>query len=292
MASISIIGRTYDLPSNPGGQLDRSAKGYTFIPTAARKLYTIGENKIEYEFHAPPTQFELEGFGSEINELKRPYSLPIADVYGGKLRRLSFEFALIRRVVAPVPKDLEEKSVKTYFDGMTNSIEDQISRLTLIADLGIPVGFENMSSQIQLNSWMIDDMKFSITRDDSTGNAVAGTCSISCIEHRQARQRFILLPRIAYGVPSAATKKDGKNKNSNNINDMDAQARDLLLNKVRTYITAGKKIPYPLTKEILLTWVNAKYKTGSWAAYQIPDSLLKELNAISKAGQPSAGVGK
>jgi len=96
---ISITGREYNIDSNnPSPILDNSSKQWTFQATQDRVMYTISGTKLSYTFQAPPTQFQLEGFGADISELKRPYSIPIPDINGGKLRRLSFEFALVKKV--------------------------------------------------------------------------------------------------------------------------------------------------------------------------------------------------
>lgn len=235
---ISITGRKYNIDSNnPSPVLDNAAKQWIYIPTQDRVMYTIAEPSLSYVFQAPPTQFQLEGFGAELNEIQRPYAIPIADITGGKLRRLSFEFAVVKRVQASTniarrpanfplrettPEYIEQNRNNpnfnqpiinrstanfSYYDGFSNSIEDQIFRLRTISDLGVPVAFENMSNSIQENAWYVDNMTFNITRDDATGNAVAASCSISCIEYKELRQRFILLPRFRYGVPSASSKK-------------------------------------------------------------------------------------
>lgn len=102
MPQISLTGRRYYVdPANPSPALDRSPVKYTYKSESPRLMYTIGNPRIGFSFQAPPTNFEMQGFGAEINEIKRPYSLPIADIYGGKLRRVSFEFAIIRKVEVP-----------------------------------------------------------------------------------------------------------------------------------------------------------------------------------------------
>lgn len=298
---ISITGRSYSIDSNnPSPILDNSSKQWTFEPTKDRVMYTISGTKLSYTFQAPPTQFQLEGFGADISELKRPYSIPIPDVNGGKLRRLSFEFAVVKKVVsattisrrpsrfdlgATTPEYLEANrnnpllrqpevtstnSNFSYFDGFSNPIEDQLLRLQTIADLGIPVAFENMSPSIQLNSWYIDDMKFTLTRDDATGKAVAGTCSISCIEYKNLRQRFILLPRFRYGVPDKINKTNrGSGGTSGNRASLEV-LRGLLQQKIRANLANG--IPgYPYSAETL------RKQIGTPSYIDIPDWLIREL---------------
>jgi len=299
---ISITGREYNIDSNnPSPILDNSSKQWTFQATQDRVMYTISGTKLSYTFQAPPTQFQLEGFGADISELKRPYSIPIPDINGGKLRRLSFEFALVKKVTAsttivrrPTRFNLRETTDEylsdtranptlrqpeftttnsnfSYYDGFSNPIEDQILRLQTIADLGIPVAFENMSPSIQLNSWYIDDMKFTLTRDDATGKAVAGTCSISCIEYKNLRQRFILLPRFRYGVPDKLNKTDRRTGGGGSGGRASLEVlRGLLQQKIRANLANG--IPgYPYSVATL------RRQLGTPSYIDIPDWLIKEL---------------
>jgi hypothetical protein len=275
MTKISITGRSYYVdPANPSPPLSTNPGGFVYRPTSPRLMYTIASPRIEFAFQAPPTQFEMEGFGAEINEIKRPYSLPIADIYGGKLRRLSFEFALIRKVA--VPPNQSGKSF-SYYDGMTNSIEDQLERLQLVVDTGLPVGFENMSPHIQAYSWLVDDMKWSLTRDDATGNAVAGTCSMSFIEFRPARQRFILMPRFAYGVPASSVKKGAKDKTGGNgVTAGEQYIKAAFQKKVQNAIGAGK-IRYPFNKNDLQKLLDAAAKDLNKPYFTIPDDWINQL---------------
>lgn len=301
---ISIIGRQFNINSNnPSPILDNSSKQWTFQPTKDRVMYTIAQTRLSYVFQVPPMQFQLEGFGADISELRRPYSIPIPDINGGKLRRMSFEFAIVKKVTAstalerrPANFALRETTQEfldanrnnpllqqpvvnpatgnfTYYDGFSNPIEDQILRLRTIADLGIPVAFENMSPSIQQNSWYIDDMKFTLTRDDATGNAVAGTCSISCIEYKQLRQRFILLPRFRYGVPDLGAKRTstggpgGRGPGSTANLYWLRDALRMKIDQLKENGIAG----YPYSKETL----RKELDTPSFV--DIPDWLLKEL---------------
>lgn len=291
MTQISIIGRNYYIdPNNPNPGLSRNPGGYTYSPTAPRLMYTITQPNIKFEFQAPPTQFEMEGFGAEINEIKRPYSLPIADIYGGKLRRLSFEFAIIRNIkvpaiasIPPSPGNAGRRGQAewTYYDGMTNSVEDQLERLQLIADTGVPVGFENMSPQIQAYSWLIDDMKWTLTRDSQTGNAVAATCTMSFIEYRAARQRFILMPRFAYGVPASGVKAGATNTGTAGQNAAQAWLKPIFLNKVQNAFSLGK-INYPFSRASLQKLLDKAATAENKTTFNIPEAWITELKTTYK----------
>lgn len=298
MTQISITGRHYYIdPSNPNPGLSRNPGKYTYNPTAPRLMYTITQPNIQFEFQAPPTQFEMEGFGAEINEIKRPYSLPIADIYGGKLRRLSFEFAIIRSVKVPaiaptsaIPAKFDSDGFMisppvpakkgqlawNYYDGMTNSVEDQLERLQLIVDTGIPVGFENMSPQIQSYAWLADDMKWTLTRDSEIGNTVAGTCTMSFIEYRAARQRFILMPRFAYGVPASGVKAGAKNTSTAGQNAAQAWLKPVFLKKLQNSISLGK-INYPFSRASLQKLLDAAATAENKTTFNIPEAWITEL---------------
>lgn len=282
MTQISIIGRNYYIdPSNPSPKLSRNAGGYTYIPTVPRVMYTIAQPNIEYEFSVPPTQFEMEGFGAEINEIKRPYSLPIADIYGGKLRRLSFEFAVLRFVRVDNNTGGPNYPTWSYYDGMTNSVEDQIERIQLIADTGIPVGFENFSGQIMAYSWLIDDMKWTFNRDSGVGNTVAATCTMSLIEYRPARQRFILMPRFAYGVPSAGVKAGAKNVTGAEKNAAQLFLKPLFEKKVFNRVSLGQ-ITYPFTRDALQALLNSTAAAANKGSFVIPEAWITEIKTKYK----------
>lgn len=318
MTRIAITGRYYYAEArNPSPALTTNPRGFVYSPTSPRKMYTIAQPRIEYSFQAPPSQFELEGFGPEINEIKRPYSLPIADIYGGKLRRLSFEFAVIQKISAsttttrrpdrfalsqttqefleanpnaPRPLFTDAVTSFSYYDGMTNSIETQLERLQLIVDTGIPVGFENMSPHIQAYSWFVDDMKWSITRDDASGNAVAATCSMSFIEFRPTRQRFILMPRMAYGVPAASVKKGAKDKSGGNSTlSTEKYLNDVFRIKVRDAIKAGT-IRYPFDKTSLQQLLDASTKADNQPYFTIPEEWIKELRDTHERSRGRRGT--
>lgn len=299
MPKISLTGRYYYIdPKNPSPALDRTpVKYYIYKAESPRLMYTIGKPKIGFSFQAPPTSFEMQGFGAEINEIKRPYSLPIADVYGGKLRRLSFEFAIIRKVKVPatpaqpaVPAVYDNNGRMTslpvpakkaqeewfYYDGMAASVEDQLERLQFIVDTGIPVGFENISPHVEGYSWLIDDMKWTFNRDDSTGLTVAATCSMSFIEYRPARQRFILMPRFGYGVPAAAVKATAKNQTGGSkVTAAPNYLRTAFLMKVATEIASGR-INYPLSRAALQKLLDIE--AGGTNIFTIPQEWIDELN--------------
>ena len=298
MPQISLTGRYYYVdPANPSPTLNQKPEKYIYKKHSPRVMYTIGNPSIRFVFQASPSNYEMEGFGAEINEIRRPYSLPIADIYGGKLRRVSFEFAILRKVeVPPIPaqpaipakyddtgrmislpvpaRKAQEKW--EYYDGMTASAEDQLERLQFIADTGIPVGFENLSSHIEGYSWLIDDMKWTLTRDDSLGLTVAATCNMSFIEYRPARQRFILMPRFAYGVPAAGVKATAKNlTGGNKATAAPAYLKGAFLRKVATSIASGK-INYPLTRAALQTLLDTE--AGGTNIFTIPQEWITELN--------------
>jgi hypothetical protein len=241
-------------------------------------MYTITQPNIEFEFQAPPTQFEMEGFGAEINEIKRPYSLPIADIYGGKLRRLSFEFAIIRQVKVPATTTAKTWS---YYDGMTNSVEDQLERLQFISDTGIPVGFENMSPQIQAYAWVIDDMKWTLTRQTHPGTTVAATCTMSFIEYRSARQRFILMPRFAYGVPASKSKAGAKDVTGAELNARQAWLKPIFEIKVANRVSLGQ-ITYPFTRKALQDLLNSTATVNNKGSFVIPQEWITELTTKYK----------
>lgn len=150
--------------------------GIAVYPT----MYMMAPPGYEYVFTFFSPSFTVEGFGAELSEIPRPYNAPIVDIKGGKSRRVSFEFIVVR-------------------DNFLLSVEDKIKRLQLIADMGMPVGFDNLNAIMDENYWYIDNITFTYRRQNGSGATVTSVCNISLIEYKPLRQKFILLPKFRYG---------------------------------------------------------------------------------------------
>jgi len=166
-----------------------------------RTMYMMAPPGYEYVFAIAPVSFTVEGFGAELSELPRPYNQPIVDVKGGKSRRVSFEFLILKRGTG---------INWGYINNFYASIESEIKQLQLIADMGMPVGFDNVNAIMRENYWYIDNISFTYTRDNGTGETVSASCNISLIEYKPLRQKFILLPKFRYGkFPTTSKPKTG-----------------------------------------------------------------------------------
>jgi hypothetical protein len=160
-------------------------------------------------FPVAPGSFTVEGFGAELSEIPRPYNTPIVDIKAGKSRRVSFEFLVVSRSAA---------DNFNYINNFYASIEYQIKQLQLIADMGMPVGFDNVNAIMRENYWYIDNLTFTYTRDNRTGETVSAQCNISLIEYKPLRQKFILLPKFRYGK-FPTTKKPKVDNDKKGVND-------------------------------------------------------------------------
>jgi len=180
-----------------------------------RVMYIIAPPGYEYRMSFSPSSFNVEGFGAELSEIPRPYNIPLVDIKGGKNRRVSFEFVVAR-----------------HLDGFYSSVEEEIKQIQLIADMGMPIGFDNINAILRENYWFIDNISFNYTRDNVSGETVAAQCNISLIEYTPLRSSFILLPRFRYGKFPARRKKEDKN-NRGGVNDPDYWRRKMAENKVQ-----------------------------------------------------------
>jgi hypothetical protein len=169
-----------------------------------RTMYMMAPPGYEYVFSVAPGSFTVEGFGAELSELPRPYNIPIVDIKGGKSRRVSFEFLIVKRATG---------TNWEYINNFYASIESEIKQLQLITDMGMPVGFDNVNAIMRENYWYIDNLTFTYTRDNRTGETVSAQCNMSLIEYKPLRQKFILLPKFRYGkFPTTKKPKVDKNK--------------------------------------------------------------------------------
>lgn len=181
-----------------------------------RVMYMMAPPGYEYVFSVAPGSFTVEGFGAELSEIPRPYNQPLVDIKGGKSRRVSFEFLIVKRAVA-LSEGGDGRAV-FFIDNFYASVEAEIKQLQLIADMGMPVGFDNVNAIMRENYWYIDNLTFTYTRDNRTGETVSATCNISLIEYKPLRQKFILLPKFRYGK-FPTTKKPKTDKNTGGVND-------------------------------------------------------------------------
>ena len=165
-----------------------------------RVMYMMSFPNYEYTFYFTPASFTVEGFGAELSEIPRPYNIPIVDIKGGKSKRVSFEFLITG-------------------DNFYFSIEDEIKQIQLIADMGMPVGFDNVSAIMRENYWYIDNVSFTYARENRTGKTVTATCNVSLIEYKPLRQKFILLPKFRYGKFSITKKPAITTGNTKGVND-------------------------------------------------------------------------
>jgi len=143
-----------------------------------------GANK-SFQFPFRPLPIQHEGYGPEMNEVERPYDIPIMDVKSGKLRRFSFD--------APLT---------ILSDGISKPIDSDFKLLQEMADDAIPVRFIDMPPSISSTNWYIEDLTFNQERMKINGPSTRISASLSFVEFAPLSTKFVFLRPISYGVPT------------------------------------------------------------------------------------------
>ena len=173
-------------------------------------MQQITDPFLRYDFDFPPVTVTHEGYGIGINEIERPYSIPIIDVTGGKSLRCSFEF-----------------TIAIQNDGFTNPIDNKIRLLQDIGNSGVPVEFYNVHESLSIPKWYIDSISFTHARLNTLGQTTAASCSVSLIEFVPKQKTMILLPRFSYGKFNPTKKKTTTDSNQKEIDDIKAAIASL-----------------------------------------------------------------
>jgi hypothetical protein len=176
-----------------------------FMPKV-RAMRQVTSPFLKYEFIFPPTTFTHEGYGITLNEINRPYSVPVIDTTGGKALRCSFEFVIASRL-----------------DGFFIPIDSEIKLLQEFANYGIPVDFDNVHESLSTPHWYIDNISFSHTRINTDGQTTAAQCTLSLVEFKPRSNKMILLPRFKYGKFKPEQKKKPTDDKTGNKDDTAAQ---------------------------------------------------------------------
>jgi len=148
-----------------------------------------GANK-SFQFPFRPLPIQHEGYGPEMNEVERPYDIPIMDVKSGKLRRFSFD--------APLT---------ILSDGISKPIDSDFKLLQEMADDAIPVRFIEMPPSISSTNWYIEDLTFNQERMKINGPTTRMSASLSFVEFTPLSSKFVFLQPISYGVPNDKVAK-------------------------------------------------------------------------------------
>jgi hypothetical protein len=282
--AITIIGRQWNadsekLKTQVGRPIDGNGKrteGDFLAKPAERSMQQKLDPGLNFYFAAPPASFTHEGYGAEFNEIKRPYNVPLVDVLGAKARRASFEFPLIQPVKSSVaqinyPGDIDPQgydqfgnprsgrdsiyrsrpqpaisSIVTY-DNFWFDVEDQISRLTSMADMAIPIGFTNFHDALTSSYWYIDSITFTHSRANIQGKTVSASCNISLLEFIPSNKKFILLPRIAYKKYTVTGKKRKEDAKAA-VSDPDYWLSDILAAEEKEAALARSRVTSNVTK--------------------------------------------
>lgn len=180
-----------------------SARNISIRKRETRVMQQITDPFLRYDFDFPPVTVTHEGYGIGINEIERPYSIPIIDVTGGKSLRCSFEF-----------------TIAIQNDGFTNPIDNKIRLLQDIGNSGVPVEFYNVHESLSIPKWYIDSISFTHARLNTLGQTTAASCSVSLIEFVPKQKTMILLPRFSYGKFNPTKKKTTTDSNQKEIDDI------------------------------------------------------------------------
>jgi hypothetical protein len=159
---------------------------------ATRRMIQKTNSATFYEFTFPPTQIAYEGMGVEIQEIPRPLQKPLIDVRGGKNYKAVFEFL-----------------VAGQFDGLNESIEQQLVTLQSFANSGEPVYFENFDTFLTNGFWYIAEFSIKTSRVNTKGEIVAAQCSIGLLEYQSTDTKFAKFPKLDYSSMSNRKKGGG-----------------------------------------------------------------------------------
>lgn len=187
-----------------------SARNIVSSKRETRVMQQITDPFLRYDFDFPPVTITHEGYGIGINEIERPYSVPIVDVTGGKSLRCSFEFTIARQN-----------------DGFTNPIDNKIKLLQDIGNSGVPVEFYNVHESLSIPKWYIDSISFTHARLNTLGQTTAASCSISLIEFVPKQKTMILLPRFSYGKFNPKKKTDPPPTDPKEIDEVEVALKEL-----------------------------------------------------------------
>lgn len=145
---------------------------------------TDGQSPKIFTFPFRPLPIQHEGYGPGFNEIERPYDVPILDIKGGRLRKFNFD--------APL---------SVQYDSINTAIDKQVDRLQEMADDGIPVRFESMSTQVLNSNWYIESLSIEHERSAVAGSVLRAMARISFVEYKPFKPKFIYLAPFSYGVP-------------------------------------------------------------------------------------------
>lgn len=195
---LSIIGK--DIPSNIKGKFSyQSSNSVLRNDSAIREMRQLVAPGLSYEFIYPPTSFTHTGYGSTLNEINRPYSLPIIDITAGKAERCSFEFLMAPPKRKNVITDTAGNKTTSIYQDFFESVDDQIKFIQTMADYAIPIEFVNVHPALSIPKWHIDDITITHGRQNTKSATTSATCSLSLIQFIPRSKTMILLPRFQYG---------------------------------------------------------------------------------------------
>lgn len=143
-----------------------------------------------FTFPFRPLPIQHEGYGPEFNEIERPYDIPILDIKGGRLRKFNFD--------APL---------SVQYDSINAAIDQQVDRLQEMADDGIPVRFESMSTQISNSNWYIESLSVEHERSAVAGSVLRAMARIGFVEYKPFKPKFVYLAPFSYGIPKKGARK-------------------------------------------------------------------------------------
>ena len=182
-----------------------SARNISIRKRETRTMQQITDPFLRYDFDFPPATVTHEGYGIGINEIERPYSIPIVDVTGGKSLRCSFEF-----------------TIAIQNDGFTNPIDNKIRLLQDIGNSGVPVEFYNVHESLSIPKWYIDSISFTHARLNTLGQTTAVSSGFLLINFVPKKKIMFFLPSFSCGKFNPTKKKDNGTNAQKEIDDIKA----------------------------------------------------------------------
>jgi len=151
------------------------------ISNLPRMVQVAGD--LEFEFPFGLNNFSHDVGAVQFDELARPLQLPILQPTAGSLQKVSFDFLVAK-----------------HFDGVRNSVEDELANLQNFAAEDNSVIFVNVHQMMarSVASWKIQSMSVQVTRVNELGQTVSAQVSMSCTESSDTLERFLTLPKFTY----------------------------------------------------------------------------------------------
>jgi len=244
------------------------------VANLPRMVQVAGD--LEFEFPFGLNNFSHDVGAVQFDELARPLQLPILQPTAGSLQKVSFDFLVAK-----------------HFDGVRNSVEDELANLQNFAAEDNSVIFINVHQMMakSVASWKIQSMSVQVTRVNELGQTASAQVSMSCTESSDTLERFLTLPKFTYkDKKQGGTGKDKDKEQTGNAHTVIEKFFKSLkdgykLDRSGEYIANLNRLSAQYGGEsnvldILLK--TASRKGSTWTASDLFNALVVDLKKTKK----------